>query len=341
MGIDFLKTKTLKTGDIKMEIRKAERRKARLRLGIASTSGAGKTYSSLMLAFGLGGKVGLIDTENGSGDLYASLGNYDIITLQAPYTVSKYREAIKAFESAGYSTIIIDSLTHAWAGEGGLLDKQGKMADAGGNSYTAWRKVTPEHNALVEAMLQSPCHIIATMRSKTEYVLEKNEKGQMVPRKIGLAPIQREGMEYEFTVMMDLSMDHIAHATKDRTGLLDGLYFKITPDTGKQLNAWLEIGTDAPKVEPAQASVESKPVSASAATVEPKKITGIIEIVKTARLSSGLRYGIKLKGDTVVYGTASAPAASKAEQLIGKKVDLTYQEDDGKFALVGFDSTKQ
>ena len=127
-----------------MEIRKATRKKAKLRLGLVAPSGAGKTYSALQLAFGLGGKVGMIDTEHGSGDLYANIGEYDIINLDAPYTIAKYRSAIKAFEDAGYSSIIIDSLSHAWAGEGGLLDKQGKIADSGkGNSYTAWRTITP------------------------------------------------------------------------------------------------------------------------------------------------------------------------------------------------------
>lgn len=230
-----------------MEIRKAERKKAKLRLGIAAPSGAGKTYSSLLLAFGLGGKVGLIDTEHGSGDLYAHLGDYDIIGIEAPYTVAKYLQAIKAFEQAGYSTIIIDSLSHAWAGDGGLLDKQGKAADKTGNSYAAWRQVTPDHNALVDAMLRSPCHIIATMRAKQEYVQEKNDNGKSVVRKVGMAPVQREGMEYEFTVMLDVDMSHTASASKDRTSLFDGRYFKITPDTGKELQAWLDTGAEPPK----------------------------------------------------------------------------------------------
>jgi len=195
-----------------MEIRKAERKKAKLRLGIAAPSGAGKTYSALLLAFGLGGKVGLIDTEHGSGDLYAHLGDYDIIGIEAPYTVAKYTQAIKAFEQAGYNTVIIDSLSHAWSGDGGLLDKQGKMADRGTNSFAAWRTITPEHNALVDAMLSSPCHIIATMRAKQEYVLETNAKGKQEPKKVGMAPVQREGMEYEFTVMLDVDMNHIASA---------------------------------------------------------------------------------------------------------------------------------
>lgn len=229
-----------------MEIRRAERKKAKLRLGIAAPSGAGKTYSALLLAFGLGGKIGLIDTEHGSGDLYAHLGEYDVIAIEAPYTTQKYVQAIKTFEQAGYSTIIIDSLTHAWAGEGGLLDKQGKMADRGTNSFAAWRTITPEHNALVDAMLKSPCHIISTMRSKQEYVLETNDKGKQQPKKVGMAPVQREGMEYEFTVMLDVDMNHIANASKDRTSLFDGLYFKITAATGETLKQWLETGTEAP-----------------------------------------------------------------------------------------------
>jgi hypothetical protein len=229
-----------------MEIRKAERKKAKLRLGIAAPSGAGKTYSALLLAFGLGGKVGLIDTEHGSGDLYAHLGDYDIIGIEAPYTVTKYTQAIKAFEQAGYNTVIIDSLSHAWSGDGGLLDKQGKMADRGTNSFAAWRTITPEHNALVDAMLSSPCHIIATMRAKQEYVLETNSKGKQEPKKVGMAPVQREGMEYEFTVMLDVDMNHIASASKDRTSLFDGQYMKITPDTGAMLLAWLETGVAVP-----------------------------------------------------------------------------------------------
>jgi hypothetical protein len=231
-----------------MEIRKAERKRAKLRMGIAAPSGAGKTYSALLLAFGLGGKVGLIDTECGSGDLYANLGDYDIISIDAQYTIAKYLQAIKAFESAGYSTIIIDSLSHAWAGDGGLLDKQGKIAGTG-NGYAAWRTITPEQNSLVTAMLASPCHIIGTMRSKTDYVQEKDERtGKTVIRKVGLAPVQRDGLEYEFSVMLNIDEQHVAHASKDRTSLFDGRYFKIDQSTGKELLTWLENGVEPPKV---------------------------------------------------------------------------------------------
>lgn len=245
-----------------MQIRKAERRKAKLRLGIAAPSGAGKTYSALLMAFGLGGTVGLIDTEHGSGDLYAHLGDYDVISIEAPYTVDKYVKAIRAFEEAGYTTIIIDSLSHAWAGDGGLLDKQGKMADRGTNSFAAWRTITPEHNNLVDAMLRSPAHIIATMRAKQEYVLETNDKGKQQPKKVGMAPVQREGMEYEFTVMLDVDMHHIASASKDRTSLFDGRFFKISRETGTELLQWLETGTDGPNAEAILTSI------ANASTLE-------------------------------------------------------------------------
>lgn len=232
-----------------MEIRKAERKKAKLRLGIAAPSGAGKTYGALQIAFGLGGKIGMIDTEHGSGDLYAALGDYDIISIASPYEISKYQEALQAFESAGYDTIIIDSLSHAWNGDGGLLDKKEKIAAKTGNSWGAWREITPEQNSLIEAILKSPAHIIATMRAKQEYILETNEKGRQTPRKVGLAPVQREGMEYEFTVMLDIDMHHLASASKDRTQIFGDKHFTLTPDIGKQLLAWLNDGVDPPSVD--------------------------------------------------------------------------------------------
>ena len=229
-----------------MDFRKAERRKAKLRLGITGPAGSGKTYGALLIAQGLGGKTVLIDTENGSGDLYAASFNYDIGQISAPYTVQKYLSAIHDAEKANYEIIIIDSLSHAWNGEGGLLDMQGKIADSSrsGNSFAAWRQVTPWHNKLVEMMLTSKCHIIATMRSKTEYIQAENEHGKTEIRKVGLAPVQREGMDYEFTTVFDLSVNHMATVSKDRTSIFDGQIFKISEDTGKALKIWLETGID-------------------------------------------------------------------------------------------------
>ena len=225
--------------------RRAERKKAKLRLGIAGPAGSGKTYSALLIAQGLEGKIALIDTEHGSGELYSHLCDYDIATLTPPFTPEKYISLIKEAGKGGYSTIIIDSISHAWAGEGGLLDMHDKVAKVQNSSFTAWRQITPKHNALVEAMLQSPCHIIATMRSKQEYSVSTDDRGRTQVKKIGLAPIQREGMEYEFTIFLDLSVDHLAVASKDRTSLFDGRTpFVPNIETGRELLKWLETGGD-------------------------------------------------------------------------------------------------
>ena len=229
-----------------MDFRKAERYKARLRLCITGPAGSGKTYGALLIAQGLGGKTVLIDTENGSGDLYADSFDYDIGTIKAPYDIQKYFTAIHDAEQAGYEIIIIDSLSHAWAGEGGLLDMQAKIADNSRNinSWAAWRKITPWHNKLVDVILSSPCHIIATMRSKTEYIQAENDKGKTEIRKVGLAPVQREGIDYEFTTVFDLNINHMATVSKDRTSIFDGDIFTISQETGEKLKTWLESGID-------------------------------------------------------------------------------------------------
>jgi len=226
-----------------MPFRKAERKKAKLRLALSGPSGSGKTYSALLIAFGIGGKVAMIDTERGSGELYAHLGDYDVCTLEPPFTPQKYIQAIKEAENLGYDVLIIDSLSHAWAGQGGMLEMHDRISAKSGNSWAAWRQVTPQHNALVDAMLQSSCHIIATLRAKTEYA-QTEENGKTVIKRLGLAPVFRDGIEYEFTIFLDLSPDHTAMASKDRTGLLDGQAFVPDQKLGKVLLEWLESGAD-------------------------------------------------------------------------------------------------
>ena len=227
--------------------KKAERKRAKLRLGICGPSGAGKTYSALKIAFGLGGRIALVDTENGSGELYSDMGNYDVAPLLKPYTPERYIDLIHQAEKDKYDVIILDSITHAWAGEGGLLDEHGRItaASRSKNSYTAWRDITPKHNAFIEAMLSSPCHLIATMRSKVDHVVEKDGDKTII-KKVGMAPIQREGMDYEFTTVFDLTIErHLATVSKDRTGLFDGKPpFTPTTDTGATLINWLDSGVD-------------------------------------------------------------------------------------------------
>ena len=225
-----------------MQIRKAERKKAKLRLGIAGASGSGKTWSALEIATGMGGKIGMIDTESGRGELYGEDFNYDVIRLEAPYSPARYVEAIKSFERSGYDILIIDSLSHAWSGEGGVLSIVDK---AGGQFQSGWKVGTPQQNLLIDNLINSPMHIITTLRVKTEYVVEKNERGKNEPRKIGLAPIQRDQLEYEFTVFMTMSQDHIAHVTKDNTKLFDQQFVKPSNAMGENLMAWLNTGLDA------------------------------------------------------------------------------------------------
>ena len=168
-----------------------------------------------------------------------TIGEYLTINLEAPYSAARYLEAIDLAEQAGVEYLVIDSLSHAWTGEGGLLDVQGNVAKRSGNSYTAWREVTPLHNRLVDRILQCAMHVAVTLRTKTEYVIEDNGSGKKTPRKIGMAPVFRDGVEYEFTIFFELDQSHAAAATKDRTGLFDGQYFLIAPDTGSRIHEWL------------------------------------------------------------------------------------------------------
>lgn len=236
-----------------MTFKKAERRQVKLKIAITGPSGSGKTYSALEMAKGIGKKIALIDTENGSASLYSDRFEFDTCEISPPYTIPKYTDAIKAAIAAGYEVLVIDSITHAWAGEGGLLAKKESLDARGGNSYTNWGSITKEQELFKAALLNASVHLIVTMRSKQDYVVEVNEKGKSAPRKVGLAPIQRDGMEYEFTTVFDVAMDHAAAASKDRTGLFDGHIEKLSEETGKRLIAWLQSAKPVDAVEIVQA----------------------------------------------------------------------------------------
>jgi len=226
-----------------IEFKRASRKQSKIRLLISGPAGSGKTYSALQIAFGLGNRVAVIDTERGSAELYSDLGEYYVVSLNPPFLMENYLEAIHAAEGAGFDIIIIDSLTHAWAGDGGLLDLHDKATSAGGNSYTAWKNVTPLHRDLIDAMLQSSSHVIATVRSKTSYVIDQSE-GKCKPVKVGLAPVQRGGIEYEFTIGLDMALNHTAGVSKDRTGLFRTEYFTPCRETGERIKAWLATGAE-------------------------------------------------------------------------------------------------
>lgn len=234
-----------------MEIVKAEKRKTKLRLAIMGSSGSGKTLGALLIATGIGGKIGIVDTEHGSAHFYANrkdLDGYDVIELAPPYTTAKYIQAIDTFHSNGYSVVIVDSLSHAWAGEGGMLDQASDISSRQrGNTFSPWKTLTPDQNKLMNYILRSDMHLILTLRSKQEYVLEKDDNGKMIPKKLGLAPIQRKDLNYEFSAVLDIDTDHMARCDKDRTELFTDRTFKITRDTGESLRDWLDSGVETPK----------------------------------------------------------------------------------------------
>jgi len=243
---------------------RAQRTQAKLRLAIDGPSGSGKTYSALLIGKGLAGgdlgKVAVIDTERGSGSLYSDLGPYAILDFEPPYSVDRYVKAMAAAAVEGYEVIIVDSLTHAWSGEGGVLDHVDAVAKAQthGNSFAAWKSGTPLQKKLIDSLLGSPCHVIATMRAKTEYVIEENERGKKAPRKIGLAPDQRKDLEFEFTLVLDLSREHIATASKDRTGLFDERLEVPSEKMGAELAAWLGSAAAAPVEKPSRKALQDE-----------------------------------------------------------------------------------
>jgi len=244
-----------------MEFKKAQKSESRLRIAISGASGSGKTYSALRIAKGIGGKIAVIDTERSSASLYADLVDFDVVNLEPPFNPQKYVDAIKAAEAAGYEVIIIDSLSHAWSGTGGLLDLHDNIqkSNKSVNGFSAWKEITPIQNRFIDAILSSKCQIITTMRAKQEYIIEKGEYKTQV-RKVGLAPVQRDGLEYEFTLFFEISQDHIATASKDRTNIFDGKYFTPSEETGKILMSWL----NQPSALPEKKQIEVE------ATVEPK-----------------------------------------------------------------------
>jgi hypothetical protein len=224
-----------------MELRQAHRKQAKIKLALQGPSGSGKTMSALLLASGITSysKIAIIDTENHSADLYAHLGEYNVLQLSKPFTPERYIKAIETCENASMEVIIIDSVSHEWDGSGGILDLHGAMA---GNSFTNWNKVTPRHNAFVQKILQSESHVIGTIRTKTDYTLT-DKNGKMVPEKVGLKGITRDGMDYEFTVVFDLDIKHMAKASKDRTGLfMDKPEEVITAAYGKKILEWCNAG---------------------------------------------------------------------------------------------------
>ena len=310
--------------------KKAVRQQKKLRLGLAGPPGSGKTMTALRFALALGAKVAVIDTENGSASLYANILQddhrlqFDVATLD-DYSPTSYTSAIKEAGRAGYDVIVVDSFTHAWAGEGGALDIKDKAStQRGENSFTAWRHVTPMHNAMIEATLRSPAHVIATLRTKIEYVMEEETRDGrkvMVPKKLGMKPIQREGMEYEFDIFGDIEADtHLLKITKSRCSLIDSATC-IKPGAAflRPVIDWLNEGESSNAPPPAEALEKTAFESLYERTHGAKTLDELVAIGKEARqrereikpgeFAKLIETG-KLRKAVLANGEAKSPVAS-------------------------------
>ncbi|MDL1924285.1 ATP-binding protein [Chloroflexi bacterium CFX3] len=216
-----------------------------IRMALFGPSGSGKSYTALNIACNIkpDARVAVIDTERGSARLYAKQFKFDVVEL-SDYSPRNYIDLLLAAERHGYDVVVVDSLSHAWMGTGGVLDMvdKARAKSTSGNSFTAWKDATPMQNKLVDAILGVRCHVIATLRVKTEWVLETNERGKQVPRKVGLAPVQREGIEYEFGICGEIDADHRLVFTKSRCPqLADAVFPKAGGEVATILRDWLEI----------------------------------------------------------------------------------------------------
>lgn len=232
-----------------MKLQIAQRHQVKLRLGLSGASGFGKTYSALLLAYGITNdwrKIAIIDTENGSASLYSHLGDYNALTLEEPYNPERYIQAIETCEKSGMEVIIIDSISHEWSGKGGCLELHEQL----GGKFQDWAKISPRHQAFIDKILQSSCHIITTVRRKVDYSMDADMNGRSKVVKHGTKEITREGFEYELTANFELvNENHLVKASKDRTGLfMNKPEFVINSATGKKLMEWCNKGISLDKI---------------------------------------------------------------------------------------------
>lgn len=257
------------------QFRHATREATKLRMSIAGPSGSGKTYTALLIACALSDKVAAIDTEHGSVDLYADLFDVDVAPLAAPFHPDRYVELLMDAYESGYETVVVDSLSHAWNGPGGILSlvDDEVARSKSGNSFQAWGKITPLQNRLVQKLLAFPGHLIFTMRSKTEWVQEPDSRGKLVPRKIGLAPVQRDGIDYEVSIAAEMDQTHTLVVTKSRyVDLADA----VVGRPGKEFAAAIreQLGKGAAPAASVSGNDKPEEVPGSKPSIEPGKGAG-------------------------------------------------------------------
>lgn len=289
-----------------------ERQQAKLRLALTGVSGAGKTLSALYIAYGMTGdwgKIALIDTEHERARFYANredlgTGGFLYAPMAPPYSPEKYKSMVEEGANAVGSdgVVIVDSLSHAWNNEGGVLEIKDRIASqAGKTSYTAWGEAGRYQNSLINTILSVPCHTIVTMRSKMEYALVENDKGKSVPKKVGLAPVQREDTEYEFDIVLDIDRNHVATTSKDTT-FLDTFADVITPKLGEDLRIWLSEGKEPEKCD------------ICGCLIKPTSTKSVAEIVEGTMKSMGKKACAKCCLEWVKETGARTPENEEAQK---------------------------
>jgi len=301
--------------------KKAERKKAKLRLGLTGPSGSGKSYSALTLAKAIGGKIAAIDTEHGSLSLYTNLCDFDSIDMQAPYTPERMIEYIQMAEANGYDVLIIDSITHEWSGAGGCLEINDRLANSKfkGNTWSAWSETTPRHRKLLDTIISSGMHIIVTLRSKTETVQGEGKK----VFKVGMKSEQRDGFEYELTVVLDIVHDgHAAVASKDRTGIFtDKDPAPITEATGRALIAWLNSGAEpTPEPPPAPAPAPKSPPRPPAAPPAQSRFEKALDAINKAATAERIEFLHNYAVDLKIKGELTADEMLELSQLCESRI---------------------
>jgi nucleoside-triphosphatase THEP1 len=286
-----------------MSFKKATKFQSKLRLALFGPSGSGKTYTALRIASGMGGKIAVIDTEHGSASKYSGKFNFDVCDLSKK-TIESYAAAIRDAAAGQYDVLIIDSLSHAWLE---LLEEVNKLSETKykGNSWGAWATGTPRQRDFIEAILDYPGHIIATMRVKTEWVIETNDKGRNCPKKIGLSPEQGKGIEYEFDILAEINDDHFCKITKDRTGKFqDKSIEKPGEEFGKELIEWLKDGVESLVVDD-NYIIDSKQMDGGElldALLDGCKL-GDLGQAELSLFAGGLAKGSRLRSAVINYGT--------------------------------------
>lgn len=232
-----------------MTFKPATREASYARLALSGPSGSGKTYTALTLAHSLSDKVAVIDTERGSASKYVGLNGWQFDTVQpdsfAPLSLV---ELLGVAAGAEYGCVVVDSLSHYWMGVDGMLEQADRHA-VRGNTFAGWKEVRPDERRMIDALVSYPGHVVVTMRSKTEYVIEENEKGKKQPRKVGMKPEQREGIEYEFDVVGDMDHDNTLTVVKSRIHTLAKAVVPLPGEEfAEQILEWLSDGVKIPTV---------------------------------------------------------------------------------------------